>query len=72
MTRRDNKYIKILHKPKRKCIKLNKMHELLTVVENGEIHFQITKNENVPIVIESFNYNEYGDALKRLRQLNNN
>ena len=51
---------------------MNKMHELLTVVENGEIHFQITKNENVPIVIESFNYNEYGDALKRLRQLNNN
>lgn len=47
------------------------MHELLTVVENGEIHYQITKNENVPIVIESFNYNEYGDALKLLRQLNN-
>ena len=31
---------------------MNKMHELLTVVENGEIHYQITKNENVPIVIE--------------------
>ena len=30
------------------------MHELLTVAENGEIHFQITKNENVPILVESF------------------
>ena len=46
------------------------MHELLTVAENGEIHFQITKNENVPILVESFNYDEYGDALKTLRDYN--
>ena len=48
------------------------MHELLIVIENGEVHYSIIKNENVPVLVESFNYDEYGDALKLLRQLNNN
>ena len=48
------------------------MHELLTIVENGEIHFQIIKKENgLAKLVESFDYNEYSQALKIFRQLNN-
>lgn len=47
------------------------MHELLTVVENGEIHYQITKNENgLAKLVESFDYNEYSQTLKTLRDYN--
>lgn len=49
------------------------MYTLQRVVENGEIHFEITKNERgQEIFIESFDYNEYSQALKQLRQLNFN
>lgn len=47
------------------------MYTLQRVVENGEIHFEITKNERgQEIFIESFDYNEYSQALKKLRQYN--
>ena len=47
------------------------MHELLTVVENGEIHFELVKHENGPeTLVESLDYNEYSQALKTLRDYN--
>lgn len=47
------------------------MHELLTVVENGEIHYSIIKHENgLETLVESFDYNEYSQALKTLRDSN--
>lgn len=47
------------------------MHELLTVIENGEIHYSIIKHENGLVkLVESFDYNEYSQALKTLRDYN--
>ena len=47
------------------------MHELLTVIENGEIHYSIIKHENgLETLIESFDYNEYSQALKTLLDYN--
>lgn len=47
------------------------MHELLAVIENGETHFEIVKHENgLETLVESFDYNEYSQALKTLRDYN--
>ena len=43
----------------------------MTVVENGEIHYSIIKHENGLVkLVESFDYNEYSQALKTLRDYN--
>lgn len=48
------------------------MHELLTVIENGEVHYAIIKHENgLAKLIESFDYNEYSQTLKSLQDYNN-
>jgi len=47
------------------------MYTLKTVIENGEIHYTITKKENgLGTLIESFDYNEYFQALKTLLDYN--
>ena len=47
------------------------MYTLKTVIENGEIHYTITKKENgLETLIESFDYNEYSQALKTLLDYN--
>ena len=49
-----------------------KMYTLQKVIENGEVHYEITKSERGrEIFIESFDYNEYSQALKTLRNYNN-
>ena len=48
-----------------------KMYTLKTVIENNEPHYEITKKENgLETLIESFDYNEYSQALKTLRDYN--
>ena len=50
---------------------MHNMHELLAVIENGETHFEIVKHENgLETLVESFDYNEYSQALKTLRDYN--
>lgn len=47
------------------------MYTLKTVIENGEIHYTITKTENgLETLVESFDYNEYSQALKTLFNYN--
>lgn len=48
------------------------MYELKTVVENGITHFEIHKKDGIETFIESFDYNEYFQAVKILIQLNSN
>lgn len=44
------------------------MYTLKTVIESGEIHYSIIKHENGLVkLIESFDYNEYSQALKILK-----
>ena len=47
------------------------MYTLKTVVENGEVHYTIIKHESgLETLVESFDYNEYLQALKTLRDYN--
>lgn len=48
------------------------MYELKTVVENGEIHFELHKKDSLQSFVESFDFNEYSQAVNKLRQLNCN
>ena len=47
------------------------MYEIQKVIENGEIHYAITKKTiEGERLVESFDYNDYSDALRKLRYLN--
>ena len=49
------------------------MYKLKVRLECGEPHFEIVKIVNgLEIFIESFDYNEYSQALKQLRRYNYN
>ncbi len=44
------------------------LYELHTKTECNETHFEIVDNNND--LVESFDYSEYFEALKKLKQLN--
>lgn len=46
------------------------MYQLTKVIENGEVHYSIIKEENGKTTnVESFDYNEYSQAVSLFQQL---
>lgn len=71
MLSQKNKYILIYIKKftskEKEVIKMQK-YFIHTKTECNEIHFEIVDNNND--LVESFDFSEYSEALKKLKQLN--
>lgn len=48
------------------------MYELKTIIENGEVHYELHKKDGWNTFIESFDSSEYSQAVNKLRLLNCN